>query len=399
MSTCNYRALSLPPVLAFDAIVIGLGAIGSATAYQLAKRGARVLGIDRYEPPHNMGSSHGHSRITRLAVGEGPEYVPLVQRSHAIWRELESQGAGELMQQTGGLVLGAAEGGGAMHGQADFVGRSIEVAQDFGIAHEVWDVAGITARYPQFVLSGDERGLFEPTAGVLRPERCVAAQLAAARRLGAQLITGQAVTALAADGDGVRVNTASGTWHGAHAVLCAGAWNPALAEGRFVEKLSVHRQLLHWFVPEEPAWYAPGRCPVFIWAHGPGLDDAFYGIPMIDGLAGVKVGSAQYAKSTDPDALEHEVSAAESAAMHARHVSGRLRGVSATRAHAAACLYTVAPGSRFVVDRHPHIEQVTVVSACSGHGFKHSAALGEALAEQLLTGASTIDLSPFAWQT
>lgn len=381
----------------FDVIVIGLGAMGSASAYQLARRGARVLGIDRFEPPHERGSSHGHSRITRLAVGEGAQYVPLVQRSHVIWRELEAEGAGELMVQTGGLVIGPADGRSDMHGQHDFVSSTIDVAQRLGIAHEVWDAAGIAAHFPQFVVAGNERAYFEPEAGLLRPERCVAAQLEQARRLGAHIVTGHAVTGLAAEGDSVVVTTACGHWRAARAVLTAGAWNPALAGGRYAEQLAVHRQLLHWFRPEEPALYVPGRCPVFIWAHGPGPADAFYGVPMADGLAGLKVGTQQYETHTDPDDLQRDVADAECAAMHARHVSGRLHGVSAQRVHAAACLYTVAPGARFIIDRHPQIEQVTVVSACSGHGFKHSAALGEALAERLLAGVSTIDLSPFAW--
>ncbi len=383
--------------MTYDAIVIGLGAMGSATLYQLARRGARVLGIDRFNPPHEFGSSHGQTRITRLAVGEGPEYVPLAQRSHQLWREIEAQLGVELMVQCGGLVLGRPDGGGEMHGQGNFVSATIAVARQFGIAHEVLDARAIGERFPQFVLRGDEVGCFEAESGFLRPERCIAAQLELARGAGAHIVTGEAVTALKREGSGVAIISSGTTYRAAHTVLSAGAWNPALAGGRFAQLLRVRRQALHWFRPEEPALYAPGRCPIFIWSHGPRSSQAFYGIPVADAHGGVKVGTQQHEFDTEPDSAERSVSAAEGDAMHAQHVSGRLRGVSAQRTHAAACLYTVAPQSRFVIDRHPEIESATVISACSGHGFKHSAALGEALAQSILEGRSMLDLAPLAW--
>jgi sarcosine oxidase len=369
--------------------------MGSATLYQLAKRGARVLGIDRFQPPHNQGSSHGATRITRLAVGEGPQYVPFVQRSHQIWREIEANLGVDLLVQCGGLVLGPAHGGAALHGQSDFVSGTMAVARQFGIAHELLDAASIGKRYPQFTLSGDERGYFEAEAGFVRPEACIEAQLELARRAGATIVTGQAVTALVADGAGVAVSSAGTTYRAARAVLSAGAWNPGLAGGRFAQALTVRRQTLHWFRPDEPAAYAPGRFPIFIWSHGAHSSQAFYGIPMADAHGGVKVGTQQHEQDTTPETVNREVSEAESGSMHDAHVRGRLRGVTPRRSHAAACLYSVAPESRFIIDRHPRVEPVIVVSACSGHGFKHSAALGEALAQWVLEGRSTLDLSQF----
>jgi sarcosine oxidase len=383
--------------MSFDAIVIGLGAVGSATAYQLARRGARVLGVDRFAPPHDRGSSHGATRITRLAIGEGPEYVPLVQRSHQIWREVESLVGEELLLQTGGLVIGPSDGRGELHGQRDFVSRTIEVARQFGIQHEVLDANGIAARFPQFVLRGDERGYFEPSAGVLRPERCVAANIELARREGARIVVGETVLGLAAEGDGVAVTTSAGTYRAPRAVVAAGAWLPSLVGAGFAQHLKVQRQTLHWFRPEDPAPYAPGRCPVFIWSHGPTSSESFYGIPMADGHGGVKVGTQQYETVTTPDEMDRQVALSESALVYERHVRDRLRGVSEQRIHAVACPYTVAPDSSFVVGRHPRVEQAMVVSACSGHGFKHSAALGEAIAETLLAGKAAIDLSAFAF--
>lgn len=369
--------------------------MGSATLYQLARRGARVLGIDRFNPPHDRGSSHGWTRITRLAVGEGREYVPWVRRSHQIWRDIEATLGIELLVQCGGLVMGPTRGGSELHGQSDFVGRTIDVARQFGIAHELLDASAIGRRFPQFMLRGDEHGYFEAESGFLRPENCIAAQLELARQSGAQIVTGQAVTGFAEDGDGVAVISAGTTYRAARAVLSAGAWTPALAGGRFAQALVVRRQTLHWFRTHDPASFTPGRFPIFIWSHGPASSQAFYGIPLADTQDGVKVGTQQHEVDASPDCVNREVSELESAAMHAAHVHGRLRGVTAQRSHAAACLYTVAPDSRFIIDRHPAVEQAIIVSACSGHGFKHSAALGEALAEWALDGRSTLDLAPF----
>jgi sarcosine oxidase len=381
----------------FDAIVVGLGAVGSATAYQLARRGGRVLGIDRFDPPHDRGSSHGATRITRLAVGEGPEYVPLVQRSHRIWRDIEALVGAQLYLPTGGIVIGPGDGRGELHGQRDFVGRTIDVARRFGIRHELLDAPAITARFAQFELRGDERGYFEPEAGILRPERCIAAQLELARHHGAQIATGQAVLGLAADGSAVVVTTSAATYRAARAVVAAGAWIPSLVGESLAQRLKVRRQTQHWFRPESAAAYLPGRCPVFIWSHGVGATDAFYGFPLADAHGGVKVATQQYETETAPDAMDRQVAPAESAAMHSRHVHGRLRGVTAHCVHALACLYTVDAQARFVVERHPHVDGALVVSACSGHGFKHSAALGEAVAETLLGARSSIDLAPFGW--
>ena len=380
----------------FDVIVIGLGAMGAATAWQLARRGARVLGLDSHAPPHAMGSSHGATRITRLAVGEGPEYVPLVRRSHAIWRELESDGAAGLYDAVGGLVLGHGAHRSTLHGQGDFVARTIAIAHQFGIDHEVLDSQALRQRFPQLGVSDGEQGYFESEAGLLRPELCVQAQLVRAAALGAKLMTKQVVTHIERQGDSVVVHTATARYTAAQAVLAAGNWTPALAGAPYDCALRVHRQVLHWFAAERPADYAPGRFPVFIWAHGPQAEDAFYGFPIADAHGGVKVATQQYAVACAPDELVRSSPPVEAATMHASHVQGRLRGVTAQRVHAAVCAYTVAPDSRFVIEAHPRIPALVVVSACSGHGFKHSAALGEALAQRLTAGTSAIDLSAFA---
>ena len=378
-----------------DVIVVGLGAVGSAVAHHLARRGTQVLGLDRWTPPHEHGSSHGRTRITRLAVGEGADYVPLVQRSHRLWQELQAEGHAGLYRRTGGLVIASAGAdAGAFHGQPGFFARTVALARQFGIAHEVLDAAALRQRHPQFLLRDDEQAYFEPEAGVLAPERCVAAQLAQACRHGAELSLGEQVLSVTAGAGGVTLKTDRGTRQAARVVLTAGAWNPALAGAPFAPRLAVQRQVLHWFRAAAPAPWAAS--PVFIWLHGPAAEDAMYGFPLGDGVDGVKVATEQMRVACDPDAVERSVSDDEAGAMYATHIRGRLAGVGPQAVAAATCLYTSTAGGRFIVDRHPAMPAVTVVSACSGHGFKHSAALGEAVAQQLLGQAPQVPLAPFA---
>ncbi|MEP6738770.1 MAG: N-methyl-L-tryptophan oxidase [Caldimonas sp.] len=380
-----------------NVIVVGLGAFGSAITHHLARRGARVIGIDRFHPPHDQGSSHGESRITRLAVGEGADYVPFVTRSHALWRELEAETGAALYRRTGGVVIASADADRkAYHGQSAFFRCTVDLAARFGIAHELLDAAEIRHRYPQFEARDDEHGYLERDAGVLAPERCVRAQLQAAASCGAVLRLGERVVVLEEDGDGMAVVTDRARLHADHVVIATGAWLPALVGGAFSERLKVRRQVLQWFRATAPQRWAPEVCPVFIWLHGGSADDEMYGFPMGDGLDGVKVATEQTTDTTDPDAVDRVVGDGYARAVFEHHVRGRLRDLVPEVVHSATCLYTVAPGSRFVVDRHPRFERVTVVSACSGHGFKHSAGLGEAVAQRVLGEVTGLDLSMFA---
>ena len=380
-----------------DVVVVGLGAAGSAVLRHLARAGTRVVGIDRHHPPHDRGSSHGGSRITRLAIGEGHAYVPLVQRSHVLWRELEAETGARLMETTGGLVIGAPEVDEAhFHGRPGFFERTVRAAARFGIAHERLDAAAIARRWPALRPQRGERGYFEPGAGVLRPEACVQAQLEAAVHAGARLRLDETVLRLEPAGaSATRVVTDRGTLDAAHVVLACGPWLPALLDRKDTARFRVQRQVMHWFATDAPQLYAPGRFPIFIWMHGTGA--AFYGMPMVDGRAGVKVATEQDTATTMPDTVEREVDAAESAAVYAEHVEGRLVGLRPQAVHTATCLYTTLPQGRFLVDRHPTLDRVTVLSACSGHGFKHSAALGEAVADRLLGREPHVDLAPFSW--
>jgi sarcosine oxidase len=376
-----------------DVIVVGLGAVGSAALYQLARRGATALGIDRFRPPHDRGSSHGDTRITRLALGEGDRYLPLARRSHAIWRELEAATGETLFEPVGCLVLGPASGRSAAHGATDFLASTLAVARRHGVAHEALDAAALARRFPQFRWRGDEQGCFEPGAGFVRPERCIAAQLAAARRLGAEIRTDARVAGWAATADGVRVTTEHGVRAGKALILAAGAWIAELVP-ELAARVRVFRQVLFWFEADGSRdLFVPDRMPVFIRIGGAG-EGMVYGFPAVDGpLGGLKIASEQFEASSGPDGVDPRVGPEEVEAMHAL-AAPHLR-ITPRCLRSAVCMYTVTRDFHFVVGRHPASPSVWLASACSGHGFKHAAALGEALAEQVLLGRSAIDLAPF----
>lgn len=372
------------PLSSCDVAVIGLGAMGSAAIYQLAKRGARVVGIDRFSPPHTFGSSHGETRITREAVGEGADYAPLVRASHRIWRELEGETGEPLLVPSGTLVMASASAPNSHHGKPDFLRRTVEVAQSHAIPHELLDAAEIRRRFPAFVgLRGDEQGYFEPGGGYVRPEAAIRTQIAQAVRLGAHVFTDTRVTGLAPDGSGVRIETDGGAIHAGQVVVAVGPWVDPFLGPALTPAFRVQRQVLHWLEITEPALF-PAESPVFIWMHGDGDEDYFYGFPPAASLGSIKVATEQYATSCDPETVDRSVSVAEVAAMHAHHIAGKLGGVAPRATRSSVCLYTTSRDNGFLIDHHPDLARVLLVSACSGHGFKHSAGIGEAVARHLL---------------
>ena len=378
-----------------DIVVIGLGAAGAATARHLTRRGARVIAFDRHHPPHDRGSSHGGSRITRQAVGEGDDLVPLALRSHQLWRELEAESGESLMLTTGALIIGRPDEGGDHTGKRDFVRRTIEAARRFAIPHEVVSADEVSRRFPMFRLEESETAYFEPGGGVLFPERCVAVQIDLARRLGAEIRVGETVLDLRDEGSAVRVITDRGDYLAGQAVVAAGAWAGGLVGGPIAEKLRTYRQVMHWFAPVDAAAFSPSRMPVFIWMHGAAAEQWFYGFPILPGQAGVKIADERFdTPLPSPDAQSQVIDPAAAAQMWARHVAGRVTGVTDQCVKSVACLYTMAPESRFLVGRDRAHDRVILVSACSGHGFKHSAAIGELVAD-LAGGAAPPLLAPF----
>lgn len=379
----------------YESLVIGLGAMGAATVYQLAKAGVNVAGIDRHHPPHTFGSSHGDTRITRLSVGEGAQYVPIVRNSHRIWRELEAASGQALFEQSGLLVLSDYDDFDPSDA-ADFTVRTLGLAHTYGIEHEVLDAAQIRQRFPQFAQVADNAiGYYEPGGGFVRPERCIEVQLRLAAQLGATLYKGETVTDIRSDEHGVTVTTDQRTLQADKLVVSAGNWSGGLLGAPFDRLLSVYRQQLFWFALEPEADLV-GKSPTYILTHGKGEGDASYGFPALPGEGSLKIATAQYHTTSTPETLDRTISPAQEREMYEQQVQGRIAGVTAQVVKSAVCAYTVTPDHHFIIDQHPTLQHTLVVSPCSGHGFKHSAALGEAFAQWCMHGESELDLSSFS---
>ena len=381
----------------FDTIVLGLGAMGSAALYQLAKRGNRVLGIDQFSPPHNFGSSHGDSRIIRQAIGEGGQYVPLVLRSYELFREIEKETGKDLLTITGGLTLESQQSEAVMHGRRNFLDEAISCAKKFNISHEILEPQDIKKRYPQFAVT-NERGYLEYDTGYLRPELCVEAQLRLAQNHGATIQNDEKVVSVAPHGDSaVTIRTGRAVYAAEKVVITAGPWISEFLPAAYAQFFKVYRQVMYWFRIGDNfrSTFSVGQFPIFIWIFENNTDFGFYGFPTLDGKT-IKIASEQYAIVTAPDEVNRAVSEKEKQSAYSDYIRGRLPGLSDQCASAVSCLYTTTPDANFVIDFHPDSDRIIIASPCSGHGFKHSAAIGEVISELVVDGASKIDISSFS---
>jgi sarcosine oxidase len=369
-----------------DLVVAGLGATGGATAAHAAARGLRVIGLDARHPPHAHGSSHGGTRIIREAYFEDPLYVPLVQRAYEGWRALERDAGRTLLVQTGGLMIGPP--GGAL------VTGALASARAHGLAHEVLDGATTRRRFPALRVGDTDVAVWEPRAGALFPEACVAAQLAAAAHAGAVLWTGTPLLGFESGGEGVRVRTPRGDIEAGALVLAAGAWMPGLAP-TLAGALTVERVVQVWFAPEPSSadLWSPAHCPVWIWEHAHAR--YWYGFPAFEGR--VKAARHHEGEPFDPDTPERAVPAHAVEAL-ARELAPRLAGLGPP-VDAAVCLYTNTTDQHFLIDHLPGTPRVIAASACSGHGFKFAPALGEAIAGWVATGERPAAFERFRWRT
>jgi sarcosine oxidase len=363
-------------------VIIGLGAMGSAAAYYLTRRGARVLGFDQFAPPHTLGSSHGRSRVIREAYFEHPLYVPLVRRSYELWDELARESGRRLFHRTGGLMIGPSDG-------RVFGGARLSALRH-ALAHEELSADEVRRRWPAYDPPDGHVALYEPRAGLLLPEAIVETYLALARTRGAELRLGERVLAWHADGDGVTATTGHGTYRADRIIIAAGPWLPRLLTD-LVLPLEVERQLSHWFEPAARAeLHAAERCPLALWEHE---HDRVVGT-FPDLGDGVKVGIHHEGEITDPDAVNRATTPAEDA--RARELLRRLMPTAAGRTREKrVCLYTNTPDHHFLIDAHPAHPQVLIASPCSGHGFKFASAIGEVLADLALDTRSWFDLTPF----
>ncbi len=379
----------------YELIVVGLGGMGTAALYQAAKRGAKALGIDRFNPPHHLGSSHGDTRITRQAVGEGEMYMPFIRRANEIWRELESVSGRDLYLESGGLIIEPQAAAAKFHAHSDFVGLSASLARDYHIRHEILSAAEVNRRFSNLTVPVGQHAYYEPGAGVLRPELCIQTQLELAQQAGAEVHTQEIVIDYETEREVVRVVTDKGSYQADKLILAAGAWMLDLLASEHRRGLRVCRQVIYWFETDDIRAFYPENFPWIIWI-GDTLDDFFSAFPTPhDGTPGVKVMTEQYDKTTHPKTLDRVVKPEETDWMYHRLTAPRLKGVRDKLIRADACMYTLTPDEHFVIDWHPTSERVLVASPCSGHGFKHSAAIGECLAQLALDGTSQFDISAF----
>lgn len=367
----------------YDIIVAGLGAMGSLTLHELARRGQRALGLDRFAPPHAMGSSHGHSRIIREAYFEDPRYVPFVQRAYEAWNDLETQSGVSLFKETGGLMLGRPD--------SELVRGAQLSAQVHSLPHELLSATDVARKFPAFRPDADMVGVWEPRAGILSPEAAIGAALTVAQRNGATVHTNEPMLSWRPAGDGVEVVTRVGRYHAASLVIAAGAWTGDLLADLNLP-LSVQRNVqMFYSVAHAPELFTPDAFPIFICEYAPGR--AWYGFPDTGG--GLKVARHHHGVSVHPDTIDRHVTTEEIEGVRAllQRFIPRADGMPTAT---AVCMYTNSPDGHFVIGRHPGHAAVVVASPCSGHGFKFASVIGELLADLATGHTPNSDMSLFA---
>lgn len=374
---------------AHDVIVLGLGGMGSAAACHLAGRGLRVLGIEQFHPPHNRGSSHGHTRVIRQAYFEHPSYVPLLLRAYELWERLERDTSRRLLLLPGGLMMGQPD--------SEVVAGSMASAQRYGLKHELLDARDIRRRFPPFVVPDGTVGLFEASGGLVFCEEAVRAHLTAATSSGAELHFNEPVLSWTAssNGDGVTVRTSRAEYSASQLVITPGPWAPTLLEELGLP-LTVERQVLLWFRPPGgTAPFAPDRFPIYIWQHDDGATP--YGFPCTDDVPdAVKI--AFYRKPSSepctPESIDRTIRDDDVSAMRSS-MRQFLPALDGELACGATCLYTLTPDLNFIVGAHPRHRQVKLAAGFSGHGFKFCTVIGEILADLVETGRTALDIQLF----
>jgi sarcosine oxidase len=367
----------------FDAIIIGIGGMGCAAAWQLARRGRRVLGLERFDIPHALGSSHGVTRIIRLPYYEHPAYVPLLRRAFELWREIERIAGEQLLVVTGSIDAGP-EGGGLFHG-------ALTSARLHDLPHEILTGAAVNDRFPGYRLPAHIRAVFQPEGGFIGSERAIVAHVRAAQAAGADIRARERVLGWEAPGGGaVEVTTDKGRYAAANLILTAGAWMGELAAP--LRTLAVpERQVLAWLQPKRPELFAPDRFPVFNLEVEEGR---YYGLPVYQ-VPGFKFGRYHHRGETAPaDAIRRDIDAEDERLLRQFGERYFPDGCGASMA-LRACVFTNTPDEHFIIDRHPEHPQVILASPCSGHGYKFCSVVGEILADLAAEGATRHDISLF----
>ncbi len=367
----------------YDVIVVGVGGMGAAACWQLARRGKRVLGLERFDIPHAQGSSHGVTRIIRLAYYESPAYVPLLRRAFELWREASEAAGEELLITTGSLDAGPAN--------SDVFAGSLESCREHGLAHQVLTGAEVNARHPGYRLPDDFSAVFQPDGGFVLCERAIVAHATMAMEAGAEIHAREPVLDWSPiAGGGVRVTTPRGTYEAGRLVLSPGAWIGDLLPA--LKTIAVpERQVLGWFQPAHPERFMPAAFPVLNLL----VEEGRYYLLPVHGVPGLKIGLYHHLEERGhPDALSREVTAEDEAVLR-RCITRYFPDADGPVMSLHSCMFTNTPDEHFIIDTLRDQPEVVVVSPCSGHGYKFASVVGEIVADLATTGASRFDLAMF----
>lgn len=355
----------------YEVIVVGVGGMGSAAAYHLADRGVDVLGLERYDVPHDMGSSHGLTRLIRKPQYEHPAYVPLVRRAYDQWRDLEAETGRDLLYVTGGIDAGPPD--------SRIVRGSKESCAVHDIDHELLTADEVNDRFPGYDLPPHHEAVYQPEGGYLVPEQCIVAHVEAAQRAGAEIRARERVAEITPRSGGVRVTSAKGSYEAEQVVVTAGAWAPKLVS-ELRNRAVPERQVLAWLQPTAPEQFEPGSFPVFVHTFEGGH---YYGFPRHD-VPGFKFGKFNHLEErVDPDAMAREPRPADEQLLRSYAEQYFPTGAGPTM-KLATCMFTNTPDGHFILDTLPDEERITVGAGFSGHGFKFASAIGEVLADLAL---------------
>ena len=359
----------------YDAIVIGVGGMGSAATYHLASRGRRVLALERFDIPHAMGSSHGVNRIIRKAYFEDPSYVPLLLRSYELWRDLEERSGEELLVITGGIDAAPPD-------DNTFLG-SLESCRLHGLEHETLTGAAVHIRFPGYRLPETHMAVYQPEGGYVMSERAIVAHVNGANDAGAEVHARENVIAWEPSGDGVAVTTDRGSYEADRLVVTAGAWSIGLVDA-IGGRAAPERQVLAWFQPIRPELYQRDTFPIFNLEVEEGH---LYGFP-VETIPGFKIGIYHHLfEDVDPDTMDREPNAIDETAL--RQVTERYFPDAAGPVMTLkTCLFTNSPDEHFIVDALPDSPQVVVGAGFSGHGYKFASVIGEIIADLAVDGTT-----------
>jgi sarcosine oxidase len=366
----------------YDAIVIGVGAMGSAATYHLARRGLGTLGLEQFDIPHDRGSSHGTNRIIRMAYWEHPSYVPLLRRAYELWRDLEHASGERLLVVTGSIDAGPPDSG--------TVRGSLRSCELHHLPHETLDAGALHRRYPGYRLPPEMVAVYQPDGGFVLSERAIVAHVMAAQALGAEVHARERVLGWEPDGRAVRVRTDRGAYAAGRLVITAGPWAgtlvPALARAAVPE-----RQVLIWAQPRRPEYFRLGAFPVF---NMEAPEGRFYGFPVY-GIPGFKFGKYHHRRErTDPDRVDREIHPEDEAVLR-EGIRRYFPDADGPTMAMATCLFTNSPDEHFILDVHPELPQVCLAAGFSGHGYKFASVVGEIMADLATSGESRLDLGLF----